>query len=38
MIMPTMKAVTTQLIWSLVAEKLPCIWGRRTAALVMLSS
>ena len=29
-----MKAVMTQAIWSVVALKLPCMWGRATITLV----
>jgi hypothetical protein len=37
-VMPTKNAVTTQLIWSWVAEKVPCMWGSTTATLVRWTS
>jgi hypothetical protein len=36
-VMPTMKAVTTQAIWSGVAEKVPCMWGKEMLTMVRFS-
>ena len=36
--LPTMNPVITQAIWSGVAEKAPCIWGRATPTTVQVKS